>query len=96
MVFVSMTLWEGDNQYEFWKQKLFLDQAIITVPVTQKQADGIVCTSPTNQIFFIFIALALSTSWHTVGNQEILPWGGVEGWGEKAYNCNRITIKTIF
>ena len=20
-------------------------------------------------------------------------WGGVEGWGEKAYNCNRITIK---
>ena len=20
-------------------------------------------------------------------------WGGVEGWGEKAYNCNCITIK---
>ena len=20
-------------------------------------------------------------------------WGGVEGWGEKAYNCNWITIK---
>ena len=20
-------------------------------------------------------------------------WGGVEGWGEKAYNCNSITIK---
>ena len=20
-------------------------------------------------------------------------WGGVEGWGEKAYNCNLITIK---
>ena len=22
-------------------------------------------------------------------------WGGVEGWGEKAYNCNCITIKKI-
>ena len=22
-------------------------------------------------------------------------WGGVEGWGEKAYNCNRITIKIL-
>ena len=20
-------------------------------------------------------------------------WGVVEGWGEKAYNCNRVTIK---
>ena len=23
-------------------------------------------------------------------------WGGVEGWGEKAYDCNWITIKKIF
>ena len=23
----------------------------------------------------------------------VIPWGGVEGWGEKAYNCNWITIK---
>ena len=23
-------------------------------------------------------------------------WGGVEGWGEKAYNCNWITIKKFF
>ena len=22
-------------------------------------------------------------------------WGGVEGWGEKAYNCNWITIKFL-
>ena len=22
-------------------------------------------------------------------------WGGVEGWGEKAYNCNWITIKNL-
>ena len=22
-------------------------------------------------------------------------WGGVEGWGEKAHNCNRITIKFL-
>ena len=22
-------------------------------------------------------------------------WGGAEGWGEKAYNSNRITIKKI-
>ena len=22
-------------------------------------------------------------------------WGGVEGWGEKAHNCNRITIKKL-
>ena len=24
---------------------------------------------------------------------EVKHWGGVEGWGEKAYNCNWITIK---
>ena len=23
-------------------------------------------------------------------------WGGVEGWGEKSYNCNRITINFFF
>ena len=28
-----------------------------------------------------------------VGEEGGFSWGGVEGWGEKAYNCNRITIK---
>ena len=28
-----------------------------------------------------------------VGERGGFSWGGVEGWGEKAYNCNWITIK---
>ena len=28
-----------------------------------------------------------------VGEGGGFGWGGVEGWGEKAYNCNWITIK---
>ena len=28
-----------------------------------------------------------------VGEGGGFSWGGVEGWGEKAYNCNWITIK---
>ena len=28
-----------------------------------------------------------------VGEGGGFGWGGVEGWGEKAYNCNIITIK---
>ena len=28
-----------------------------------------------------------------VGEGGGFSWGGVEGWGEKAYNCNGITIK---
>ena len=28
-----------------------------------------------------------------VGEGRGFGWGGVEGWGEKAHNCNRITIK---
>ena len=30
-----------------------------------------------------------------VGEGGGFTWGGVEGWGEKAYNCNCITIKKI-
>ena len=26
-------------------------------------------------------------------SKNMFSWGGVEGWGEKAYNCNWITIK---
>ena len=29
------------------------------------------------------------------GGRRGFGWGGVEGWGEKAYNCNCITIKKI-
>ena len=29
-----------------------------------------------------------------VGEGGGFGWGGVGGWGEKAYNCNRITIKS--
>ena len=28
-----------------------------------------------------------------VGGGRGFSWGGVEGWGEKVYNCNGITIK---
>ena len=28
-----------------------------------------------------------------VGDGDGFSWGWMEGWGEKAYNCNRITIK---
>ena len=30
-----------------------------------------------------------------VGEGGGFSWGGVEGWGEKAYNCNWITIKNL-
>ena len=29
------------------------------------------------------------------GGGRWFSWGGVEGWGEKAYNCNWITIKIL-
>ena len=29
-----------------------------------------------------------SWGWVVVGEGSGFSWGGVEGWGEKAYNCN--------
>lgn len=57
-----------------------LKQAVITAPVgVWRQMDTFSshpetgrcdCASPTEQSFFMFIALAFSSSWYIVGNQE--------------------------
>lgn len=51
-------------------QRLFLESAVITAPVTRKWAEVTVCASSTKQSLFIFAVLELSNSWHTVGTQE--------------------------
>lgn len=53
-------------------QRLFLESAVITAPVTRKWAEVTVCVSSTKRSLFIFTVLELSNSWHTVGNQEML------------------------
>lgn len=68
-----MTLWEGDNQYEFCeKQRLFLEEVVITAPVAQKWAVVILGASSTKGSVFILRDGARSRSWHTVGNEETL------------------------
>lgn len=64
----SMTLWKGDNQYERWEANAV--SWIGTCPPEMGWYDCIIYASPTKQSFFLFIALPLSSSWHTVGNQE--------------------------